>query len=92
MYLLIIDKNMRNIYKLIHSSAFVYIAFFPILPYIPHKATQHFVEVCFRFVQTAVILLSFSLLHNFYLKLSSVTISYILFWCIMSTLLTKMLK
>ena len=28
-------------------------------------ATSHFVEVCFRFVQTTIFLLPFSLLHNF---------------------------
>ena len=37
--------------------------FFPVLPYTPHGATPHFVEVCFRFVQTAVFLLHSSLLH-----------------------------
>ena len=36
--------------------------FFPALPYTPHKATPHLVEVCFRFVQTTVFLLPFSLL------------------------------
>ena len=38
--------------------------FFPALPYTPHKATSHFSEVCFRFVQTAVFVLPFSLLHD----------------------------
>ena len=37
--------------------------FFPALPYTPHKATPHLVEVCFRFVQTTVFLLPFSLLR-----------------------------
>ena len=37
--------------------------FFPALPYTPHKATPHFVEICFRFVKTAVSLLPFSLLR-----------------------------
>ena len=37
-------------------------AFFSASPYITHKATPHFVEVCFRFVQTTVFLLLFSLL------------------------------
>ena len=36
--------------------------FFATLPYTPHKATPHFVEVCFRFVKTTVFLLPFSLL------------------------------
>ena len=35
-------------------------AFFPALPYTPHKVTPYFVEVCFRFVQTTVFLLPFS--------------------------------
>ena len=34
-------------------------AFFPVLPYTPHKVTPHFVEVCLRFVQTTVFLLPF---------------------------------
>ena len=38
--------------------------FFSALPYTPKKATPHFVEVCFRFVQTTVFRLLFSLLHN----------------------------
>ena len=29
-----------------------------------HKATSHFIKACFRFVQTTVFLLPFSLLHN----------------------------
>ena len=37
--------------------------YFPALPYTPHKAAPHFVEVCFRFVQTTVFLLLFSLLR-----------------------------
>ena len=48
--------------------------FFPALPYIPHKATPHLVEVYFRFVQTTVFLLLFSLLRfiiKIELKLSS---------------------
>ena len=46
----IIDKN-RNIYKLIHMSFLYigYVIFSPALPDIPHKATPHLVEVCFRF-------------------------------------------
>ena len=53
-------------YKLCH--------FFPASPYIPHKATPHLVEVYFRFVQTTVFLLLFSLLRfiiKIDLKLSS---------------------
>ena len=38
-------------------------AFFPASPCIPHKATPHFAEVCFRFKQTTVFLLLFSLLR-----------------------------
>ena len=38
--------------------------FFPVLPYTPEKATPHFLEACFRFVQTTVFLLLCSLLHN----------------------------
>ena len=34
--------------------------FFPALPYTPHRASPHFVEVCFKFVQTTVFLLPFS--------------------------------
>ena len=48
--------------------------FFPASPYIPHKATPHLVEVYFRFVQTTVFLLLFSLLRfiiKIDLKLSS---------------------
>ena len=62
----IIDKNMRNIYKLIHLS-FLYIdyEFFPGFPYTPHKATPHLVEVCVRFVQARFFSSLFSsLLHN----------------------------
>ena len=58
----IIDKNMGNIYQVIHMSFFSYMAFFPALLYTPHKATSHFAEVCFRFVQTTVFLLLSSLL------------------------------
>ena len=50
-------------------------AFFPASPCIPHKATPQFVEVCFRFEQTTVFLLLFSLLRfiiKIDLKLSSV--------------------
>ena len=60
----IIDKIMRSIYKLINMS-FLYIylmIFFLALPFKPYKATPHFVAVCFRFVQTTVFLLPFSLL------------------------------
>ena len=49
--------------------------FFPASPYIPHKATPHLVDVCFRFEQTAVFPLLFSLLRfiiKIDLKLSSV--------------------
>ena len=39
-------------------------AFFPALPYTPHEATSHFVEICFfRFFQTTVFVLPFSLLR-----------------------------
>ena len=41
---------------------FLNMAFFPALSYTPHKATSHFVEVWFRFVQTAVFFLPFSIL------------------------------
>ena len=37
--------------------------FFSTFPDIPHKATSHFAEVCFRFVQTTVFLLLSSLLR-----------------------------
>ena len=37
--------------------------FFPALPYIPHKATPHFVEVCFRDLYKLVFLLLFSVLR-----------------------------
>ena len=52
---------MRNIHKLIHIS-FLYIGYeiFPSASYTPHKASPHFVEVCFRFVQPTVFLLPFS--------------------------------
>ena len=57
----ITDKNMRNINSSI--CLFSYMAFFPALPYTPHKTTSHFVEVCFfRFFQTAVFVLPFSVL------------------------------
>ena len=59
----IIDKNMGNIYQVIHMSFFSYMAFFPALLYTPHKATSHFAEVCFRFVQTTVSVFPFSLLR-----------------------------
>ena len=36
--------------------------FFLPFPYTPDQAASHFVEVCFRFVQTTVFLLPFSLL------------------------------
>ena len=39
---LIIDKNMRNIYKLIHTF-FEYTIFFPALPYTSHNATPDFI-------------------------------------------------
>ena len=37
--------------------------FSPAFPCIPHKATPHFLVVCFRFVQTTVFLLPLSLLR-----------------------------
>ena len=45
-------------------SFFVYMAFFAALPYTRHKATQHFIEVYFRFAQTTVFLLPFYRIHN----------------------------
>ena len=36
--------------------------FFPAFPYTPDKARPDFVKICFRFVQTTVFLLLFSLL------------------------------
>ena len=54
---------MKNIYKLIHMSFFIYIAFFLALSCTPDKVTPHFAEVCFKFVQTAVFLPTFSLLR-----------------------------
>ena len=77
------------------------IAFFSALPYTPHKATPHFrglfhsrgfFQTC---IQTTVFLLPLFLFFTSYLidlKFSSMLISYILFWYIMSTLLTKMLN
>ena len=63
MYLPIIEKNMTNI--LTHPSVFfVYMVFFPALPYTPHKATSHFVDICFKFAQTTVFLLHFSLYYS----------------------------
>ena len=66
--------------------------FFPALPYTkPHKVAPHFVEVCFRFVQTAVFLFLFSLLRLIIIINRSINrsqtsvnafISYILFWYI----------
>ena len=37
--------------------------FFPVLPYTLHKATPHFLEDCFSFLQTTVFLLFSSLLR-----------------------------
>ena len=84
----IIDKNMRNIYKLIHMS-FLYIGY-DIFPSIALHTT--FCRFCFRFVQTTVILLAsllrfiinwpqtfinayklyFVLVHNVYIALENV--------------------
>ena len=66
-----------------------------------YKAAPHFVEVWFRFVQTTVFLLPFSLLRFIIVINRSINrsqtfvnafISYILFWYITFTLLTKMLN
>ena len=69
--------------------------FFPALPYTPHHIHpkyEMFVVVCFRFVQNAQFFFFPFLLFLIYLKCSSILISYFLFWYIMSTVLTKMLK
>ena len=66
--------------------------FFPALPYTkPHKVASHFVEVCFRFVQTGAFLLPFSLPRFIIIIDRSINrsqtfvnafIGYILFWYI----------
>ena len=71
--------------------SFLYIAY-DVFPSIALHTT--FCRVRFRFVQTTVFLLT-SLLHFMIVALKlflSTLISYILFWCIMSTMLKKMLN